>query len=74
MSPAESVVLEENTDSCIFLLFVKILLQKGVLFKGVICIVDNCIFHTKGHNTGLQDELFNHHGVLMITLPLTIRI
>ena len=69
VSPVESVILEEYIDSCIFLLFVKILLEKGVLSKGDICIVDNCTAHTTGDNTGLHDELFNHHGVLMITLP-----
>ena len=69
MSPVESAVFEEYTDSCIFLLFVKILLQKGVLSGGDIFVIDNCTVHTKGDNTGLQEELFNHHGVLMITLP-----
>ena len=32
-------------------------------------VVDNYTVHTKGDNIGLQDELCNHHGVLMITLP-----
>ena len=63
------MVIEERTDLCIFLLFVKVLLQKGVLSRGDIFVVDNFTVHTTGYNTGLQDELFNHHGVLMITLP-----
>ena len=69
MSSVEYLLIEECTDSCILLLFVKVLLQKGVLKKGDIFIVDNCTVHTKGDNTGLQEELFDHHGVLMITLP-----
>ena len=74
VSPVWSVVLEECTDSCIFLLFVKILLQKGVLSRGDICVVDNYTVHTKGDNISLQEELVNHHGVFMIKLPPIILI
>ena len=43
--------------------------KQAVLSKGGIFIVHNCTVHTKSDNTSLQDELFNHHGILMITLP-----
>ena len=50
-------------------LFVKVLLEKIVLSIGDSFVVDNYTIHTKGNDIGLQEELFNHHGVLMITLP-----
>ena len=53
MSPEASVVLEECTDSCIFLLFAKILLKRGVLSREDMFVVDNYTVHTKGDNTGL---------------------
>ena len=37
--------------------------------RGDIFVVDNCTIHVFGNNVGIQDALFNVHGILMITLP-----
>ena len=41
-----------------------VLYQRGGIF-----IVDNYSIHAQGDNTGLQEELFYAHGILMIPLP-----
>ena len=41
----------------------------GILQRGDVFVVDNCTVHVKGDNIGLQEELFQNHGILMITLP-----
>ena len=45
------------------------LIERGVLFRGDIFIVDNCSIHIKGDNIGLQQALFEEHSILMIALP-----
>ena len=67
--PVEYIILEECTSSNLFLIFVRILLEKGMLQRGDIFVVDNCTIHAKGDNVGLQKELFFGRGILMIILP-----
>ena len=62
-------VLEEHGDAILFSEFTMILLRRGVLVPGDIFVVDNCTIHIKGDNEGLQQILWEEHGVLMITLP-----
>ena len=67
--PVEYVILEECTNSQLFLEFVKMLLQKGTLQRGDIFVVDNCTIHTKGDNIAIQETLFRNYQILMIPLP-----
>ena len=69
ISPVDYVVLEECTNSALFLQFILILMDKGCLEEGDIFVVDNCSIHCKGDNVGIQESLFRDHGILMITLP-----
>ena len=69
MNPVEFVILEECTNSSLFLQFVLYLMERGALIRGDIFIVDNCSIHMKGDNIGLQNSLFEDHGILMIALP-----
>ena len=62
-------VLEECTNSQLFMEFVKYLLNCGALDRGDVFIVDNCTIHTQGDNTGIKEGLWNVHGIIMITLP-----
>ena len=69
VSPLEYVVLEECSNAALFIQFVLVLMDKGILVRGDILVVDNCSIHCKGDNVGLQESLFRDHGILMITLP-----
>ena len=40
--PVEYVILEATTDSCLFLQFVRILLERGTIARGDVFVVDNC--------------------------------
>ena len=62
-------VLEECTNSQLFLEFVTYLVQSGALRRRDVFIVNNCTIHTQGNNSGIKEALWNIHGVLMITLP-----
>ena len=52
-----------------FLKLVMQLLEVGTLSRGGVFIVDNCTIHIKGDNVGIQAELFQNYGILIITLP-----
>ena len=65
----EYVILQECTNSQLFLGFVKMLLQKGTLQRGDIFVVDNCSIITKGDNIAIQETLFRNYQILMIPLP-----
>ena len=52
-----------------FLQFVCLLLDNGVLQDGDVFVLDNCTVHLYGDNIGTQDFLFREHRILMITLP-----
>ena len=67
--PVFSVILEENTDSTIFLRFVRQLLEMGVLQRGDVFVIDNCTIHMYGDNSGTQEYLLHEYGILMIPLP-----
>ena len=68
--PVYSKVLDTvKTNASVFIHFVRLLLVSKVLVRGDIFIVDNCTVHLKGDNIGIQEELFQNHGILMITLP-----
>ena len=67
--PVKAVLIEKCTDSSIFLQFIRILLDSGVLQRGDICIMDNCTIHMYGDNVGTQQYLFEEFGILMTTLP-----
>ena len=69
ISPFEYVVLEECTNSALFLQLVMFLMDNGCLERGDIFVVDNCSIHCKGDNVGIQESLFRDHGILMINLP-----
>ena len=73
--PVYSKVLDTvKTNASVFIHFVRLLLVRKVLVRGDFFIVDNCTVHLKGDNIGIQEELFQNHGILMITLPPTILI
>ena len=68
-SCVEYIIIDECTDTSIFVHFVGILIKKGVLQRGDIFVVDNCTVHMKGDNGDLQDQLLRDLGVLMVPLP-----
>ena len=63
------VLQDLKTNASVFIQFVKSLLLLDILQREDIFIVDNCTVHIKGDNIGIQEELFQNHGILMITLP-----
>ena len=65
----EYIIIDECTDASIFVHFVGLLLEKGILREGGIFVVDNCTVHMKGDNGNLQDHLLQKAGVLMVPLP-----
>ena len=68
--PVYSEVLKDlRTNASVFTQFVLGLIILRILQRGDVFIVDNCTVHIKGDNIGLQEELFQNHGILMITLP-----
>ena len=68
--PVYCEVLQDlRTNASVFIQFVKSLLLLDILQREDIFIVDNCTVHMKGDNIGIQEELFQNHGILMITLP-----
>ena len=67
--PLDFVVLEETTNAAIFIAFVKQLIQNGTLRRGDIFIVDNCTVHFQGDNEGLENALWEMHGINMVFLP-----
>ena len=67
--PVQSVVIEETTNAAIFLQFVKLLLETGVLNAGDLFILDNCTVHYQGDNVGLEETLMEMFGVRLVTLP-----
>ena len=46
-------ILEECTDSSLFLQFARIILEKGILSRGDICVVDNYKIHIEGGNINI---------------------
>ena len=68
-NPVEYLIIDECTDASIFANFVARLIEKGVLQRGDIFVVDNCTIHMKGDNSHLQDQLLQDLGVLMVPLP-----
>ena len=50
--PLDFVIIEESTNSAIFLQFVKRLLTNGTLSRGDYFVMDNCTVHNKGDNIG----------------------
>ena len=69
MQAVKFVILEHCTDTALFVQFVCILLKKGTLLRGDICIINNCSIHIHGDNIGVQCELYKNNVALMITLP-----
>ena len=67
--PVQSVVIEETTNASIFLQFVKLLIETGVLQAGDWFIVDNCTLHFQGDNIGLSDTLKEMFNISLILLP-----
>ena len=67
--PVQSVIIEECTDSSIFLRLIRLLLDTGVLQRGGVFILDNCTIHIYGDNVGTQEYLFDEYGILMVSLP-----
>ena len=64
----KAVIIDKCTDSSMFLQFVRLLLDSGVLQDGDVFVLDNCTVHLFGDNIGTQDYLFREHRILMITL------
>ena len=56
--PVYFEVLEETTNSALYLQFVKKLIENGVLVAGDFFIVDNCSIHYQGDNVGLPEVLW----------------
>ena len=67
--PVQSVVIEATTDASIFLQFVKLLIETGVLSTGDVFIVDNCMVHYQGDNIGLEETLEEMFGIRLLRLP-----
>lgn len=67
--PVQSVVLDETTNAAIFLQFVKLLIETGVLGAGDYFIVDNCTVHYQGDNIGLEETLRDMFGITLVALP-----
>ena len=65
----EYAILEECTDASLFLQFVRVLLEKSALSRDDIFTVHNYTIHRQGDNIGIQEKLFQNHGILMMTLP-----
>ena len=68
--PVKSVLIEQCANSSIFLEFILVLLDSGVLQRGDVFILDNCTIHMYGDNIGTQEFLLGEYGILMITLAL----
>ena len=63
-------VLEDFTNATLYLLFVKILVENGILQQGdIIFVVDNRSIHYQGNNIGLTDALWNLYQIRFIALP-----
>ena len=56
VSPVEYTILEDKTNSCIFLQFVRILLEKCTLESVDVFAVDNCSIHLHGENIGIRED------------------
>ena len=67
--PVQSVVIEATTDASIFLQFVKVLIESGVLAAGDVFVLDNCTVHYQGDNVGLEETLQEMFGVSLLRLP-----
>ena len=67
--PVQSVVIEEITNASIFLQFVKLLIETGVIGAGDYLVVDNCTVHYQGDNIGLEETLADMFGITLLTLP-----
>ena len=67
--PVKAGVIQQCTDSSIFLQFIRILLDVRVLEQGDVFIVYNCSVHVQGDNIGTQRYLLDELGILMIMLP-----
>lgn len=65
----EFIITDENGDAFLFQNFVMHLLEKGILRRGDIFVVDNCSIHMKGENNMLVDILWEDFGILMLPLP-----
>ena len=66
--PVEFLILKQCVYDALFVQFIRILLDKGTLSRGDICIVDNYSIYLNGGNIGLKGELFKNDEILMITL------
>ena len=62
-------MLEDCTNAAIFAEFVRNLINNGTLVRGDIFIVDNCTVHFQGDNEGLEEALWDIHGINMVFLP-----
>ena len=69
MPPVYFEVLEETTNSALYLQFVKKLIENGVLVAGDFFIVDNCSIHYQGDNVGLPEALWDLYGIRFVALP-----
>lgn len=67
--PCDFVVLEECTNAAVFAEFVSNLITNGTLVRGDIFVVDNCTVHFQGDNEGMEDALWELHGINMVFLP-----
>ena len=67
--PVQSVVIEEVSNAPIFLQFVKVLIETGVLAAGDVFVVDNCTIHYQGDNVGLEETLRDMFGITLLRLP-----
>ena len=65
--PVEYVVIEDITDSPMFKKSLRILLEKGILVRGDIFVVDNYTVRIQWDNVGIQEALFELHEILTIT-------
>ena len=68
VKPVEFEILQECTNSSLFLEFVRVLIEQRTLVRGDIFVVNSFTIHMFGNNIGIQDTLFNVHAILMITL------
>ena len=68
MSPVEYTILEDRTNTCLFLQFIRMFLEKDTLERGDVFVAVNYSIHSQGDNIGIQEYFFITYGVLIITL------
>ena len=69
VAPVYYNIIEESTDSALFIQFVNNLIDNNVLQEGDFFVVDNCTVHNKGDNVGLEDALWDLHCIQLLLLP-----